>query len=201
MNHHFEIVRRAYGSFSWLLVNPKGRVVARSESDWRSKKRVGEAIDRLRETVDEAEVVDATNDPSSLPTTSFALAPDVLPLLVGEPAEYLTAASATGQRRDRSPKRGSKASNRKSFQALERAQRASAGTAGSSAVTEEGSPNKAPADKATAGATAKASPSSGTRQRTPRRQTGAKKAADSDAGKANPGSATDQRRRSRRDAG
>jgi hypothetical protein len=194
--YHFEIVRRTYRSFSWLLVEGEGRVVAHSERDWRSKHKVKRAIGRLKEMVAGADVVDGTgsSDPYDLPKTSFELTPYALPLLVGETTEYLTAASAAGQRRYRAPKRGSKPTNGKAYRAREPAERVSAGTASDLASAEQPSSGQAPAEEATRGDTASTRPSSGTTRRTTRRASGTKKAAESDAAnKTAPGSATDRR--------
>jgi hypothetical protein len=82
--YHFEIVRRAFGRFGWVIVDERRRrrrVIARSERSYRSKKRVRRAIDRLGG----GRIVDRTKEPRGfqLPRTSFQLLPGVTPLIVG----------------------------------------------------------------------------------------------------------------------
>jgi hypothetical protein len=99
VNFRFEIVRRAYGRFSWVFVELQDgdrRIRARSDRDYRSRKRVWKAVDALKDAVPEARVVDATGSTGGahfpLPTTSFRLVRDVVPLLVVEsPVDYAPA--------------------------------------------------------------------------------------------------------------
>jgi hypothetical protein len=83
----FEIVRRPYGRFSWLLVQlrrGRRRVLARSERDYRSRGKVRRVIEAIKDVVPNAPVFDATR-PFTLPDTSFHIVGDVLPLPVGGP--------------------------------------------------------------------------------------------------------------------
>jgi len=99
VRYRFEIVRRAFGRFGWILVDQRRgrRVLARSERSWRSKKRVARAIKGLAG----ADVVDRTNGRSQfqLPNTSFHLLTDVVPLIVEE-------RGLRGRRRGRTAQRG-----------------------------------------------------------------------------------------------
>jgi hypothetical protein len=85
----FEIVRRPYERYSWVFVmvkDGKRRVLARSARDYRSPKRVREAITAMKG----AEIVDACGsserEPFPVPATSFRLVSGVLPLMVDESA-------------------------------------------------------------------------------------------------------------------
>lgn len=83
--YRFEIVRRAFGRFGWVVVerDRRGRhVVARSERSYRSKKRAKRAIAALGG----AQVVDTTRGRSTprLPATSFRVLDGVVPLIVEE---------------------------------------------------------------------------------------------------------------------
>jgi hypothetical protein len=83
--YRFEIVRRAFGGFGWVIVriDDRGRrVLARSERSYRSRKRVRRAIAAF----EGAPIVDATNDYQTfpLPASSFRFVPGVVPLIVDE---------------------------------------------------------------------------------------------------------------------
>jgi hypothetical protein len=105
-NYWFEIVRRTYDRYSWVFVedrNGRRRVLARSERDYRSKKRVKRAIARIQDVLGDADVFDAT-DPLDLPDVSFERTPDALPLLVGKrPGHYARAKARQGGFADRRP--------------------------------------------------------------------------------------------------
>lgn len=83
----FGIVRVENDRYSWIFVktgNGKLRVLARSDRDYRSKTKAGKAIEKVRDAVEDAKVYDATGPFSfPLPTTSFEIDPDVVPLMVG----------------------------------------------------------------------------------------------------------------------
>lgn len=79
----FEIVRRADRRYSWLLVEVEGerrRVLARSQRDHRSRKRVEKAIAELRT----AEILPVgSDDTSPWEPTTFHVVRGVKPLIVG----------------------------------------------------------------------------------------------------------------------
>ena len=80
--YRFEIVRRGNDRFYWLFVVVKRsgrRVLARSARDYGSPRKVRGAIETLQ-SVD----VDTTEDPFTLPATSFRIVPGVVPLMVEE---------------------------------------------------------------------------------------------------------------------
>jgi hypothetical protein len=83
--YRIEIVRRSWRRFGWVFVriDERGRrVLARSDRSYKSRKRVRQAIDALRE----ARVFDATKGyaPFPLPATGFRLVPGVVPLIVDD---------------------------------------------------------------------------------------------------------------------
>jgi hypothetical protein len=83
--YRFEIVRRGFGGFGWIIVriDDQGRrVLGRSERSYSSRKGVRRAIAAFAG----APVVDATNDhpPFPLPDSSFRFLPGVVPLIVDE---------------------------------------------------------------------------------------------------------------------
>jgi hypothetical protein len=97
-SYRFEIVRRKSDRFGWRVVaidDAGRRVVGRSERSYRSREKVNQAIDALRE----ADVDETTcpRDGFSLPATRFEVLPGVLPLIVAErPVEYVQAARRRG---------------------------------------------------------------------------------------------------------
>jgi hypothetical protein len=110
--HWFEIVRRPYDRYSWLFVeveDGRRRVLARSDRDYRSAKRLRSAIEDLREVLPGADVVDATGstDPDGfeLPASGFRFVSGVVPLVVEEgPVDY---GGAVARRRGRRTKSAS----------------------------------------------------------------------------------------------
>ena len=171
MNLYFRIVRLAKRRFSWKLVDEQGRLVARSDYYWRSRKKVRKAINQLKDMIEDAEVVDPTK--SRYPEISFTLTPYALPLLVDEPAEYLTAASAAGRRQDEPSEEGatyrpfpiaSHGTASGNARASKHAQAASTATDSSSASTQQGSRRRSAAKKSTQKGTAKKRASSGAMQ-------------------------------------
>lgn len=85
--YRFEIVRRRYDRYSWIVVaaqQGRRRIVASSGRDYRTKAKVASVIERLQK----AQVIDATGttpaQPIQLPETSFHLVSGVLPLPVAE---------------------------------------------------------------------------------------------------------------------
>lgn len=83
--YRFEIVRRAFGGFGWILVRIEDRgrrVLARSERSYRSRERVRQEIAAF----EGAPVVDTTDEyqPFPLPDSSFRFVPGVVPLVVDE---------------------------------------------------------------------------------------------------------------------
>ena len=88
--YRFEIVGRAFGRFTWRLVELRGRrrrVLARSDRDYSSLEKVRAAIAEFREIVRIAGVVDTTlpgETPFELPPTRFAFVEGVVPLVVEE---------------------------------------------------------------------------------------------------------------------
>jgi uncharacterized protein YegP (UPF0339 family) len=179
MNHYFEIVRRPDGNFSWEFVDARGRLVARSDHDWRSKKKVRKAINRLKRMMDNAVVVDTTN--AGYPKISFTLTPYVLPLLVGEPAEHLPAAVAAGRRRDQLSGEGlMDGRGSENVGAGKPAEHISAGAESAPAGRKRASARQRSAKKVAESDTAREGPSSGTRQRTTKRTSRARKVATSD---------------------
>jgi hypothetical protein len=204
MNLYFQIVRRAYGRFAWELVDTQGGLVARSDHDWGSRKKVRRTINRIKMMVDNAAVVDTTK--SSYPKMSFTLTPYVFPLFVGEPADHLSVARVGGKRQGKSSKQGqdstygpfpmaSQGTGSKSMAASKAAQSAYATSVGGAANTQQASHRQRGTEKATQSAakkvtqndSAKRSTSSGTKQTSTRRPSRAKKAAAG--GTANPASA------------
>jgi hypothetical protein len=189
MNLYFRIVRRAKRRFSWELFDEQGRLAARSDHVWTSRKKVRKAIDQFKDMIENAEVVNRTK--SGYPKISFTLTPYALPLLVGEPPDYLTAASAAERREDKSKEGAtyrpfpiaSQDTSSGNVRASKRAQSASAAAAGGSASTQRTSRRQSAAKKATQGRGAKTSASSGAAQtpakstsRTRKTTTGGKKA-------------------------
>lgn len=86
----FEIVRRGFRRFSWVLVEERDghrRVLARSHRDYRKKKKVEDALADFRQGVADALVVDASGWPQGHDEVdaTFELAPYVVSLVVGEP--------------------------------------------------------------------------------------------------------------------
>ena len=85
----FEITRSGFGRYAWVFVeirDHRRRVLARSARDYKSRKRVRAAIERLRAAVPGARVVDGTGARFRLPPTRFHYVPGVLPLPVGHPS-------------------------------------------------------------------------------------------------------------------
>jgi hypothetical protein len=88
--YRFEIVGRAFGRFTWRLVELRGRrrrVLARSDRDYSSLEKVRAAIAEFREIVRTAGVVDTTlpgETPFELPPTRFEFVEGVVPLVVEE---------------------------------------------------------------------------------------------------------------------
>jgi hypothetical protein len=88
--YRFEIVGRAFGRFTWRLVELRGRrrrVLARSDRDYSSLEKVRAAIAEFREIVRIAGVVDTTlpgETPFELPPTRFEFVEGVVPLVVEE---------------------------------------------------------------------------------------------------------------------
>jgi hypothetical protein len=105
LEHVFEIIRRTYDRFGWVLVkveDGRRRVLARSDSDWSSAEKAGEAALAFKELVADAKIVDGSGstepEPFPLPATSFYYVPGVVPLVVREsPGEYEPAVA--GRRR------------------------------------------------------------------------------------------------------
>jgi hypothetical protein len=92
----FNVIRLPHGRFTWVLLERRegvARVVARSGRDYRSRKRVQRAIERLQESVGAAEIVDAGDDPLfEFPDRSFG---------VDTVAVALVVAPMVGRHRDR----------------------------------------------------------------------------------------------------
>ena len=88
--YRFEIVGRAFGRFTWRLVELRARrrrVLARSDQDYSSLEKVGAAITEFQAIVDDAPVVTTTEPggvPFPLPPSRFELVPGVVPLVVDE---------------------------------------------------------------------------------------------------------------------
>src|SRR5687768_1137605 len=88
--YRFEIVGRAFGRFTWRLVELRGRrrrMLARSDQDYSSLEKAGAAIAEFREIVKIAFVVDTTlpgETPFELPPTRFEFVEGVVPLVVEE---------------------------------------------------------------------------------------------------------------------
>lgn len=82
----FGIVRVEHDRYTWIFVktgNGKLRVLARSDRDYRSKTKAGQAIEKLQDVVADAEIYQATGS-FALPNTSFEVDHDVVPLMVGQ---------------------------------------------------------------------------------------------------------------------
>jgi uncharacterized protein YegP (UPF0339 family) len=89
--HWFEIVRRTYGRYSWVFVEVDGqrrRILARSDRDYGSKKKVKRAIAGLKKDFSDAVIRDATRSPACepfpLPVAHFHVVSGVVPLIVDE---------------------------------------------------------------------------------------------------------------------
>jgi hypothetical protein len=109
----FQIVRRAYKRYSWLFVEVRDgqqRVLACSARDYRSRKRARRAVTVLQRVVPDADVIElrGSKDPFAVPSSSFQLVSDVVPLVVGQsPIDQYSAARRRGEAKRRgSDKRG-----------------------------------------------------------------------------------------------
>jgi outer membrane biosynthesis protein TonB len=91
--YRFEIVGRAFGRFTWRLVELRGsrrRVLARDDQDYSTLPKVEEAIAAFRVIVGGAQVVNTTlpgATPFPLPPTRFEFVDGVVPLVVEESPE------------------------------------------------------------------------------------------------------------------
>lgn len=91
--YRFEIVGRAFGRFTWRLVERRGsrrRVLARDDGDYSTLAKVEAAIDDFKTHVADAEPVNTTlpdAPPFPLPPTSFEFVDGVVPLVVEESPE------------------------------------------------------------------------------------------------------------------
>jgi hypothetical protein len=115
----FEIVRRAFGRFSWEFVAVGGgtrRVHARAGRDFGSKKQARKAVRTIQaavagpemvtatlkafqEVIVGAEIIDATGDEDSFDfaASNFEIAPDAVPLVVAQ--SFAQRTRGNGQRR------------------------------------------------------------------------------------------------------
>lgn len=95
----FEIVRRSRNRYEWVFVavrDGRPRVLARAGRDYRSRKKVRRAIERLRCAFPQAEI--RRREPYPLPYTRFEVVPGVLPLMVeASPEGYVPAAARERQ--------------------------------------------------------------------------------------------------------
>jgi hypothetical protein len=95
--YFFEIVKRAFDRYTWVLVvycRGRRRVIARSNRDYRSPGKARRAVERLQGAMGKAEIVDNF---SSTGDYTFEILEDVLPLPVGSAQD---AQDADGQDAD-----------------------------------------------------------------------------------------------------
>jgi hypothetical protein len=93
-SYFFEIVERAFGRFSWILVvyrKGRRRVIARANRDYRTSRKAAKAARRLKQIVGSAKIVFAF---PPTPDFTFEVLRDVLALPVGSPE---SADAARGQ--------------------------------------------------------------------------------------------------------
>ncbi|WP_327632969.1 hypothetical protein OHB24_23525 [Kribbella sp. NBC_00482] len=88
------IIRSTAKRYRWIFtVHGDGtiRVLAQSARDYRSRRKVRKAIDKMKDAFPGAEVRDSDGTPGTfqLPATSFAVDFDVVPLMVDPPEERL----------------------------------------------------------------------------------------------------------------